>query len=87
MKIPFYKCNSKGNSFIIILGENTDNFNPNKITDICNLGDNQKVDGLIFLRESKSGDDWIGWPTALGLGGQLNSNSDIAIMTYYNNDG
>ena len=77
MKIPFYKCNSKGNSFIIILGENTANLNSNKIVDICNSGDNQKVDGLILLRKSKSGDDWLVWPKVLGLGGQSNSNSDI----------
>ena len=48
MKHPFYKCNSKGNSFIII-------FSPgymmpcDKIIEICNSVTNEKVDGFISL--------------------------------------
>ena len=50
MKVPFYKCNSKGNSFIIIfLSTKLLSLKSNKIINICNSIDNQRVDGLILL--------------------------------------
>jgi len=49
MKIPFYKCNSKGNSFIIIFPSRNIALTPNQIQHICNLSNDNKVDGLIYL--------------------------------------
>jgi len=50
MKVPFYKCNSKGNSFIIIfLSIKISPLTSYQIQNICNSTDNQKVDGLILL--------------------------------------
>jgi diaminopimelate epimerase len=53
MKVPFYKCNSKGNSFIIIfLSTKLLSLKPNEIINICNSVDNKKVEGLILLEQS-----------------------------------
>ena len=53
MKIPFYKCNSKGNSFIIIFSSTEIlPLTSHQIQNICNSTDNQKVDGLILLNIS-----------------------------------
>ena len=49
MKIPFYKCNSKGNSFIIIFPSRNIALTPNQIQHICNLSNDNRVDGLIYL--------------------------------------
>ena len=50
MKITFYKCNSKGNSFIIIFPSNKIiSLTHYQIQNICNSTDNQRVDGLILL--------------------------------------
>ena len=49
MKIPFYKCNSKGNSFIIIFPYKEVILNPSQIQNICHTVDVNKVDGLISL--------------------------------------
>ncbi len=49
MKIPFYKCDSKGNSFIIIFPYDNIALTSSEIQHICNSTDNQIVDGLILL--------------------------------------
>ena len=49
MKIPFYKCNSKGNSFIIIFPSEDLTLTSIQIQNICNSAHSHKVDGLIFL--------------------------------------
>ena len=57
MNIPFYKCNSKGNDFIIISHLNSLNyqsFNPEKIKSICNYGNKKAVDGFILLNNKKN---------------------------------
>ena len=58
MKIPFYKCNANGNSFIIILHFNSidDNFfNSKNIKEICHTIDNDIVDGFITINISDKG--------------------------------
>lgn len=52
MKIPFYKCNANGNTFIIVVGNkklNRDFFNKNQIKKICSTKDKELVDGFILL--------------------------------------
>jgi len=50
MRVTFYKCNSKENSFIIIFPSNKIiSLTHHQIQNICNSTDNQRVDGLILL--------------------------------------
>jgi diaminopimelate epimerase len=52
MKIPFYKCNGNGNSFFIIIHENTlkkNIFKKEFIEKICFYEKVNKVDGLVFI--------------------------------------
>ena len=49
MKIPFYKCNSKGNSFIIIFPSSNIVLTSLEIQNICHSIDHHIVDGLILL--------------------------------------
>tara|TARA_B100000579_G_C22840236_1_gene861029 strand:- start:2342 stop:3166 length:825 start_codon:yes stop_codon:yes gene_type:complete len=54
MKVTFYKCNSKGNSFIIIFPSNSITLSSSQIKTICKSTDSKLVDGLIFLDINKS---------------------------------
>jgi len=57
MKIPFYKCNGNGNSFIIIIHNNIlekSFFNKQFIQKICLFEKNKLVDGLILLNIKKN---------------------------------
>ena len=51
MGIPFYKCNANGNSFIIVIDNNTnkDYFNKKNIKEICFTVDKELVDGFIYV--------------------------------------
>ena len=52
MNIPFYKCNSNGNDFIIILHSNNLNYNifdKEMIRNICKYESDLSVDGFILL--------------------------------------
>lgn len=52
MNIPFYKCNSNGNDFKIIVHKDTLDpsfFTKEKIKNICNIESDIYVDGLILL--------------------------------------
>ena len=85
MKVPFYKCNSKGNSFIIlypfpISPRFLAKLPPDKIINICNSIDNQKVDGLILLNNIDGRYD-------REEGDLRSSFTGRAQMIYYNNDG
>ena len=74
MKIPFFKCNANGNTFIIILSYNnkfSDLLYSEKINFICKESIQDKVDGLIFLNIK-----------VLSL-----SFNHTYEMIYYNNDG
>ena len=55
MKIPFYKCNSKGNDFIIVPFLNNYEscfFTEKKIREICNYNSKYSTDGFITLRNN-----------------------------------
>ena len=55
MKIPFYKCNSKGNDFVIVPFLNDlENyyFSEKKIREICNYKSEYPIDGFITLRHN-----------------------------------
>jgi len=57
MKISFYKCNSKGNDFIIIPHHNNidyEFFNKEKIRSICNYDSSSSIDGLILLNKKNN---------------------------------
>ena len=54
MKVTFYKCNSKGNSFIIIFPSNSITLSSSQIKNICKSTDAKLVDGLIFLDLNKN---------------------------------
>ena len=52
MNIPFYKCNSKGNDFIIIPHDNNLDykfFSKDKIQSLCHYNSSSSMDGLILL--------------------------------------
>ena len=52
MRIPFYKCNANGNSFIIVFGNNNENkeyFNAQKIKNLCFTLDKTIIDGFIYV--------------------------------------
>ena len=52
MNIPFYKCNSKGNDFLIISHQDSldyKSFTREKIRSICNYGKKSSIDGFILL--------------------------------------
>ena len=50
MKVPFYKCNGNGNSFIILVQNNSfkKKITNNKIQTLCNLN-NKDVDGCLTI--------------------------------------
>ena len=51
MKIPYYECNSSGNTFIILYPFNTSKIlSPKFIQEICQSYSSEKVDGLILIR-------------------------------------
>ena len=54
MKVPFYKCNSKGNSFIIIFPSSSIILSSFQIKKICQSASNELVDGLILLDIDKN---------------------------------
>tara|TARA_Y100000996_G_scaffold378261_1_gene330822 strand:- start:2881 stop:3708 length:828 start_codon:yes stop_codon:yes gene_type:complete len=54
MKVPFYKCNSKGNSFIIIFPSSSIILSNFQIKKICQSASNELVDGLILLDIDKN---------------------------------
>ena len=57
MKIPFYKCNGNGNTFILVLHNNTIKesiFNPIQIQKFCSSIENKLIDGLILINNKNN---------------------------------